>query len=101
MPRGKQLAEKNTSRKEYSKITTFLGFQTCHFFSLLKKASRGTIYVLAGNAGVMCATALTDSCYSQVRVDGDYCIASAWYGCLTKEEGTEVNNWLSDEDYVR
>jgi len=50
---------------------------------------------------LVCATALTDSCYSQVRVDGDYCIASAWYGCLTKEEGTEVNNWLSDEDYVR
>jgi hypothetical protein len=56
MPRGKQLAEKNTSRKEYSKITTFLGFQTCHF-SLLKKMCFGTtIYVLPGNAGVCYST---------------------------------------------
>lgn len=31
--RGKQLAEKNTPRKAYSKTTTFLGFQTWQFFS--------------------------------------------------------------------
>lgn len=69
MPRGKQLAEKNKSRK-YSKITTVLGFQTCQFlFFFFKMLRNDLLYVLAGNAGVCYST--TDSCYSQVRVDGE------------------------------